>query len=183
MMVSSESLDLSEYTLFQIKQIFFYLKKSVFRWKREIFRFLFEILPKISYFVNSNDCGRKITSKSIRLNQFFLKKRCEVIKKYIFLLKKWENSGNCIFGYISLVLLKGFLIQCVILVNCTQYDWFTNFSQLCNQRKFPLAPKQTNGNWKHNQITFSVKKNLKSIPTNVYFEYVCTNVCIKRTQK
>ena len=41
----------------------------------------FEILPKFIYFVNSDDFIGKITSKSIRLQPLFIKKRFKVNKK------------------------------------------------------------------------------------------------------
>ena len=47
-----------------------------------------ELLPKFSYFVNSNDCLGKLRSKSIRLQQFPLKKDFEANKNEIFCSEK-----------------------------------------------------------------------------------------------
>ena len=63
--------DLSEYTLFQIKNIFF-IYKNQFLGENWIFNFFwavfFKLLPKFfTDFINSDNCMGKITSKSIRL--------------------------------------------------------------------------------------------------------------------
>ena len=50
----------------------------------------FDILPKFSDFVNSNDSIGKITSKSIRIQPVFITKIFKVNKKQIFLGKKLE---------------------------------------------------------------------------------------------
>ena len=57
------------------------------------------MLPKFRDSVNSDDCIRKITSKSIRLKLDFIEKRFEVNKKQIFSSEKMKNSGNCIYIY------------------------------------------------------------------------------------
>ena len=63
--------------------------------------FFFKLLPKFSYFINCDDCIGKITSKYIRQQPVFTKKkRFEVDEKMIFSSeKKTKNSGNCIYDY------------------------------------------------------------------------------------
>ena len=63
------------------------------------FAVFFEILPNFSDFVNSDDCIGKITSKSARLQLFFIKKKFEVIKKKKISSEKMINSGNFIHDY------------------------------------------------------------------------------------
>ena len=54
------------------------------------FIYFFELLPKFSNFVNSNDCIGKITLEYIRLYPVFIQKRFEINKKIrYFLLEKW----------------------------------------------------------------------------------------------
>ena len=55
------------------------------------FAVLFKLLPKISDFINSDDCIGKITSNSIRLKPVLFKKRFEVNKKQIIFCKKKEK--------------------------------------------------------------------------------------------
>ena len=52
------------------------------------FAVLFDILPKLNDFVNPNDCIGKITCTSIRLQPVFIKKKLEVNRKQIYLVKK-----------------------------------------------------------------------------------------------
>ena len=53
--------------------------------------FFFELLPKFSDFVNSNDCIGKVTSKAIWLYPVFIKKKIIIImKNRFFVVKKWE---------------------------------------------------------------------------------------------
>ena len=61
------------------------------------FAVFFEILPKFSNFINSDDFIGKITSKYIRLQPAFIKKKgFEVNEKQIFSSKKVGKSGNYI---------------------------------------------------------------------------------------
>ena len=110
-MISSEisSSDRSGYTIFQIQKYLFFnenVKKLGFS-----FCSFFEILQKYSDFVNSNHYIGKITSKSIRLQPVFIPKKFEVNKKQIFSSEKRRNLGNY-----SLVLRRGFLIQCAMVL-------------------------------------------------------------------
>ena len=78
--------DLLEYTLFHIKKIFFIHKNQFLGEKLPInlgiyrqyvgffLQFLFELLPKLSNFINSDDCIEKFTSKSIRIKLVLTKK-------------------------------------------------------------------------------------------------------------
>ena len=71
------------------KLISFYVyKNQFFWWKMKNFRFFFcrffKILPKFSEFVNSDDCIEKITSKSMRLQPVYIKRKFEVNKIQIF---------------------------------------------------------------------------------------------------
>ena len=66
---------------------------------RVSFAAFFEMLPRFSDLINSNDCIGKITSKSVRLKKLLLKKRFEVNKKQIVSSEKMRNSGNCIYDY------------------------------------------------------------------------------------
>ena len=52
--------------------------------------FFFEFLPKISNFVNTDNCIGKISSNSIWIYPVFITKKFEVDKMYIFLMKNWE---------------------------------------------------------------------------------------------
>ena len=62
---------------------------------RIFFLQFFEILPKFSYFVNSDNCIRKITSKYIILQPVFKNR----LKKQIFSSEKMRNPGKCIYDY------------------------------------------------------------------------------------
>ena len=53
---------------------------SKFKNYRIFFCSFFEIIPKFSDFVNSDDCIGKILSKSIRPQSVFIKKRASVYK-------------------------------------------------------------------------------------------------------
>ena len=66
---------------------------------RFLFKVFFKILPKFSYFVNSDYCIGKITSKCIRLQLVFIQKIFLVNRKQIFSSEKMRNSGNCIYDY------------------------------------------------------------------------------------
>ena len=77
--------------------------------------FFLKLLPKFCDFVCSNDCIRKITSKSIRLYPvFILKNDLKVIKKGIIFCEKMRVLGYHIQDYTHSFF--GFLIQCAILV-------------------------------------------------------------------
>ena len=52
------------------------------------------MLPKLKFFINSDECIGKNAYKSI--TSFYLKKRLEVNKKQIFSSEKLRKSGNCI---------------------------------------------------------------------------------------
>ena len=84
------SSNLSEYTLFKIKKLFFLSIKSIYSWKMKKRTVLFtvfycEILPMFSDFVNSDYWIRKNTSKSIRLLPVFIKKKdLKLIKTDVF---------------------------------------------------------------------------------------------------
>ena len=80
MMASSErsSSDLSEYTLFQSKKIFFIYKNPFLGEKWKILHFLavfFQILSKFSDLANFVDYIGKTTSKFIRLQPVFIQKK------------------------------------------------------------------------------------------------------------
>ena len=47
-----------------------------------------EILPKLSDFIYSSNCIGKLTSKPIRLQPVFIKKKFEVYKNNFFLVKQ-----------------------------------------------------------------------------------------------
>ena len=53
-----------------------------------LLQFLF---PKLSDFVNSDDCIGKITTNSIKLQPLFIQKRFKVNKKHIFSGEKKEK--------------------------------------------------------------------------------------------
>ena len=57
---------------------------------RILFAVFYELLPKFSDFVNSDECIRQITSQSISLRVLF-KKRFEVYEKQIFSSEKIRN--------------------------------------------------------------------------------------------
>ena len=62
--------------------------------------FFFKLVPKLSDFINSDDCIGKIILKYMRLKSvFFFKKRFEVNKKQILSSEKIRNSGNCFYDY------------------------------------------------------------------------------------
>ena len=65
--------------------------------KMFLFFFLLEILQKFNDLVNSDDCIGKITSKSIRLQQFFYRKKIKdlkLIKNRFYSSEKMINSGE-----------------------------------------------------------------------------------------
>ena len=53
----------------------------------------------IQWFVNSDDCIEKNTSKSIKLKPVFIQKNIRKYKKQIFYSEKMKNSGDRIFDY------------------------------------------------------------------------------------
>ena len=56
---------------------------------RFFLHFFFEILPKFSDFVNFDDCIEKITSKLIRLQPVFIKKKdLKLVRNRFILVKK-----------------------------------------------------------------------------------------------
>jgi len=75
----------------------------IFRWKIAIF---FEMLPKFSDFVNSDDWIGKIKSDLIPL----------VNQIQIFSNEKMLNSGNCVYDYPHSFFREDFLIESAILV-------------------------------------------------------------------
>ena len=79
------SLDLSEYTLFKMKNIYFFIYETYFVgdiWKilGFLLHFLLKLLPKFSEFIHSDDCIGNITSKPFRLYPVFIQKRFEFNK-------------------------------------------------------------------------------------------------------
>ena len=76
-------------TNFQVKK-----KINVF------FSFFFEIFLNFSFFIKSDNCIGKMTSKSIRLQPVYIKReRSEVNNKQIFLVHEEMVFMNCIYDY------------------------------------------------------------------------------------
>ena len=96
-MISPErsSSDLSEYTLYKIKEIFVYLKIQFLGEKLKNYviclQFFFKIFPKFSDFINSDlQNVSENSSKSIRLQPVFIEQKqlLKLIKRGIFFLEK-----------------------------------------------------------------------------------------------
>ena len=67
---------------------------------RFFLQFFFEILPKFSDFVNSDDhIGKKSYRNLLDYIQFLFKNDLRLIKKQIFSSQKIENLGNSIHDY------------------------------------------------------------------------------------
>ena len=124
-------------------------------------RVFFEILPKLSVFVNTDDCIGKFTTKSIRLQLVFLsKKKFEVNKKSYFSSEKWEfqvivlitvlthssamifkpmRYTGCIYDYAQSFSEEYFLIYCgklvefMIMLTRSCMFFFDLFSKNCNK--------------------------------------------------
>ena len=57
--------------------------------------FIFKLLSKLSDFINSDDWIGKITSKSVRLEPVFIRKKIsKLIKKQIFACEKMMNLND-----------------------------------------------------------------------------------------
>ena len=80
--------DLSGSTVLKIKKIFYFIYKNLFLIKNEYLQVssgsFFQILPKFTDFVNSNECIGRITSKSMRLQPVFIQKKISS--------KQWKNE-------------------------------------------------------------------------------------------
>ena len=61
--------------------------------------FSFKLLSKLSVIINSNDCIRKIISKSIRINPDFIFKKLNFIKEVTISSEKMKNEGNHKYDY------------------------------------------------------------------------------------
>ena len=88
-MRSSEisSSELSEYTPFPPKKYIFIIKNQLLgdNFRFIFLHFFFEILPKFSDLVNSDDCIGKVTSNYVSLQQDFIKKKVlKLIESYFF---------------------------------------------------------------------------------------------------
>ena len=65
-------------------------------------QFFFEIPPKFSGFVNSNNCIRKHIKIYRATSSFYSKKDLNFIEIRFFLIEKNRNSGDCIKKNISI---------------------------------------------------------------------------------